>query len=142
MARITETHLIVGRSLEIPLGEIELRASRSSGPGGQHANKTASRVDASFDVLASSAPGEQQRARIIKRVGPIVRATAQDARSQARNRDLALTRLGEKLEGALSVKRTRVATKPSKASKERRLQSKRAASETKAKRQKPRLTED
>lgn len=142
MVRVTENHLIVGRSLQIPLGEIELRASRSSGPGGQHANKTSSRVDASYDVLASSAPGDQQRARIIKRAGPIVRATAQDARSQARNRDLALTRLGEKLESALSVRRTRVATKPSKASKERRLQTKRSTSETKAKRQKPRLNDD
>lgn len=137
MVRITENHLQVGRNLTIPLSEIDLRTSRSSGPGGQHANKTESRVEASYDVLSSSAPGSGQRARIVKRIGPVVRATSQDARSQLRNREIALQRLGEKIEEALKVKRTRVATKPTKTSREQRLQTKRVTAQKKAARRKP-----
>src|SRR5580658_5729212 len=95
--------LRVSARLTIPLAEIELRTSRSSGPGGQHANVTASRVEAVFDVLSSSSLSDSQRARLLERVGPRVSAVAQDARSQLRNRELALERLRAKLEAALRV---------------------------------------
>src|SRR6476619_3160322 len=131
MASITETHLVVNRGLSIPLGEIELRASRSSGPGGQHANKTESRIEAVYDVAKSTAPTDSQRAKILKKLGPVVRATAQDERSQLRNRELALTRLGQRIAETLIVRRNRVATKPSRAAKQRRVAEKRARSETK-----------
>lgn len=137
MARLSETHLIVGPSLRIPLSEIELRASRSSGPGGQHANKTESRVEAVFNAAVSQAPEPAQRRRIVAAHGPVVRAVAQEARSQLRNRELALTRLGEKLERAIATRRTRVATKPSKGAQERRITAKRAQSEKKATRRRP-----
>ena len=112
----------VTRDVAIPLREIELRASRSSGPGGQHANVTASRIEAVFDVRASTALSEAQRRRVAARLGPVVRAVAQDARSQARNRELALERLRSRLEQALHVRRPRHATRPTKGSKEARLQ--------------------
>ncbi|MBJ7353367.1 MAG: aminoacyl-tRNA hydrolase [Thermoleophilaceae bacterium] len=137
MASITETHLIVNRGLSIPLNEIELRASRSSGPGGQHANKTESRIEAVYDVTKSSAPTDSQRAKIVKRHGAVVRATAQDERSQLRNRELALTRLGMRIADALVIRRSRVATKPSRASKQRRVAEKKARSQTKAARRRP-----
>jgi ribosome-associated protein len=137
VAFVNDTHLVVNRGLSIPLAEIELRASRSSGPGGQHANKTESRVEAVFDVAASESLGSARSARIQKRLGPVVRAVAQDARSQSRNRELALTRLGEKVESALTVRRSRVATKPTRAAKTRRLQAKRVRSDVKANRRRP-----
>jgi ribosome-associated protein len=129
--------LRVNRELTIPLGEIVLRASRSSGPGGQHANVTASRVEASFDVLASQALSESQRARILARVGQRVAAVAQDERSQTRNRELALKRLAERLARALTVPRKRRATRPTMASRERRLQAKRRATQRKRERRPP-----
>lgn len=137
MASITETHLVVNRGLRIPLGEIELRASRSSGPGGQHANKTSSRIEAVYDVAKSAAPSASQRTKLLNTFGPVVRATAQDERSQLRNRELALMRLGMRLEGALVVRRNRVATKPSRAAKQKRINAKRARSQTKAARRRP-----
>ncbi|HEV8234624.1 MAG TPA: alternative ribosome rescue aminoacyl-tRNA hydrolase ArfB [Gemmatimonadaceae bacterium] len=137
MASITETHLVVNRGLSIPLAEIELRASRSSGPGGQHANKTESRIEAVYDIMKSTAPTDSQRSKILKKLGPVVRATAQDERSQLRNRELALTRLGQRLAEALIVRRNRVATKPSRAAKQRRVAEKRARSETKTARRRP-----
>lgn len=137
MASVTETHLVVNRGLRIPLGEIELRASRSSGPGGQHANKTSSRIEAVYDVTRSAAPTDSQRAKLLTAVGPVVRATAQDERSQLRNRELALMRLGMRLADALVVRRNRVATKPSRAAKQRRINAKRARSQTKAARRRP-----
>ncbi len=97
--------LRIDRDLAIPLAEIVLRASRSSGPGGQHANVTASRIEASFDVRASRSLNERQRARVLARAGPRVVAVAQDERSQARNRELALARLAERLARALAVPR-------------------------------------
>ena len=112
------------RSVRIPLGEVTVRASRSSGPGGQHANVTASRIEASFDVAASEALTDEQKARIVSRCGPVVRTVAQDARSQTRNRELALRRLEERLARALHVPRARTPTRPTKASKTRRLDSK------------------
>jgi ribosome-associated protein len=117
--------------LGIPLSEIELRASRSSGPGGQHANVTASRIEAIFDVAASATLSEGQRARVMARCGPRVTAVAQDARSQARNRALALERLAERLRRALEVQRPRTETKPTAASRRRRLDDKRRRAQTK-----------
>ncbi len=121
----------------IPLAEIVLRASRSSGPGGQHANVTASRVEAVFDVLASPSLSETQRARLLDRVGPRVVAVAQDERSQSRNRELALTRLAGRLEQALSVPRHRRPTRPTGASRARRLADKRRAAQRKTERRPP-----
>jgi ribosome-associated protein len=129
--------LRVNRELTIPLGEIVLRASRSSGPGGQHANVTASRVEASFDVLASQALSEPQRARILARVGQRVAAVAQDERSQTRNRELALKRLAERLARALTMPRKRRATRPTMASRERRLAAKRRDATRKRERRPP-----
>ena len=132
-----EDPLQVTRSVAIPLAEIELRASRSSGPGGQHANVTASRIEAVFDVMESSALTDEQKARVRSRCGPRVTAVAQDARSQARNRELALTRLRDRLATALHIPRTRRATKPSRAAKARRLESKRRQSAKKQNRRPP-----
>jgi ribosome-associated protein len=129
--------LRVNAELAIPLGEITVRASRSSGPGGQHANVTASRVEASFDVLASTALSAEQRERLLARAGPRVAAVAQDARSQARNRELALRRLADRLRHALAVPRKRRATAPTPASRVRRLEAKRRAARRKAERRRP-----
>jgi ribosome-associated protein len=129
--------LKVTSRLTIPLSEITVRASRSSGPGGQHANVTASRVEASFDVEASQALSEAQRERVLTRAGPRVVAIAQDERSQARNRELALARLGERLAKALAVPKSRRPTRPTKASQERRLQAKRQRTERKRERRPP-----
>jgi ribosome-associated protein len=133
----TERGLRVSARLTIPLDEIELRTSRSSGPGGQHANVTASRVEAVFDVAASQTLSDAQRARLLERAGPRVTAVAQDARSQLRNRELALERLRAKLEEALRVRTPRRATRPTAASRERRLGAKRANSERKRGRNPP-----
>ncbi len=121
----------------IPVTEVVLRASRSSGPGGQHANVTASRIEAAFDVHASEQLSDEQKRRIVARWGPVVRAVSQDARSQHRNRELALERLEERLAQALHRRRTRVATKPSAAARERRLTAKRRQSERKRTRRAP-----
>ena len=129
--------LQIGRGVVVPLSEIELRTSRSSGPGGQHANVTASRVEASFDVEASAVLGDEEKRRIASRGGRVVRASAQDTRSQARNRDLALERLRAKLESALAVQRPRRATKPTASSRHRRVESKKRRSETKRARRRP-----
>jgi ribosome-associated protein len=122
---------------EIPLGEVELRTSRSSGPGGQHANVTASRVEAVFDVEESGSLSDAQRTRLLEKLGPRVTAVAQDARSQARNRELALARLAEKLAAGLRRPKPRRATRPSRAAKERRLESKRRTGERKRTRRPP-----
>jgi ribosome-associated protein len=129
--------LRLGHGVTIPLDEVELRTSRSSGPGGQHANVTASRVEAVFDVAASQALSEAQRARLLERLGPRATAVAQDNRSQLRNRELALERLREKLEAALHVQRPRRPTRPTAASRERRLTGKRADSQRKEARRPP-----
>jgi ribosome-associated protein len=123
--------------LAIPLSEITLRTSRSSGPGGQHANVTASRVEAIFDVNASQALSDAQRRRLLERAGERVVAVAQDERSQARNRQLALQRLAERLAAALAVPRSRRATRPTAGSRERRLAEKRRAGERKRERRPP-----
>ena len=129
--------MIVTRDVAVPLREITVRTSRSSGPGGQHANVTASRVEATFDVARSEALTEAQRQRVMSRCGPVVRAVAQDARSQARNRELALERLRERLVRALHVPRSRHATRPTKASRVRREQSKRRQAQRKRERRRP-----
>jgi ribosome-associated protein len=129
--------LRITRGLTIPLSEITVRASRSSGPGGQHANVTASRVEASFDVLASPSLTDTQRRRVLARAGSRLVAIAQDERSQARNRELALARLGERLAQALAVPKRRRPTRPTAASRERRLQDKRRATERKRERRPP-----
>ncbi len=134
---VAEKQLRITRELTIPLAEITLRASRSSGPGGQHANVTASRVEASFDVLASPSLSELQRARVLARAGPRLVAVAQDERSQIRNRELALRRLAERLARALAVPRKRAPTRPTAASRTRRLDAKRRASQRKLGRRPP-----
>jgi ribosome-associated protein len=132
-----ERALRIDERLSIPLNEITLRTSRSSGPGGQHANVTASRVEASFDVLASSALSDAQRVRVLARAGDRIVAVAQDERSQLRNRELALRRLAERLARALAVPRSRRATRPTAASRARRLQDKRRAGRRKLERRPP-----
>ena len=127
----------VTRSVVLPRAEIELRFSRSSGPGGQHANTAETRVEASFDVAASSALTDAQKRRVLARSGAVLRAVAQDERSQWRNRELAVERLVEELRRALKVQRRRVGTKPTAAARERRLESKRRRSETKKLRRPP-----
>jgi ribosome-associated protein len=121
----------VTRSVLVPLSEIELRVSRSSGPGGQHANKTESRVEAIFDVAASTALSDVQKRRVRAKAGPIIRAVAQDERSQFRNRELAIDRLIARLAEALRVERRRVPTKPSRAVKAKRVDAKKRRGETK-----------
>ncbi len=129
--------MVVTPEVAVPLAEIELRASRSSGPGGQHANVTASRVEAVFDVEASRSLTKDQKRRIVERAGPRVTAVAQDARGQARNRELALGRLRDRLAEALARPRKRRPTRPSRAAAERRLAEKRARSQRKRERRPP-----
>jgi ribosome-associated protein len=125
--------------VEIPLAEIELRASRSSGPGGQHANVTASRIEAVFDIAASRALSTEQKRRLTARYGPRVTAVAQDARGQARNRELALERLRERIATGLRTRRRRRPTNPGRAARERRLEQKRRRAQTKSRRRRPEL---
>ncbi len=125
------------RSVLLPLSEVELRFSRSSGPGGQHANTAETRVEASLDVEASSALTDAQKRRVVAKAGPTLRAVAQDERSQWRNRELAVERLVEQLRQALKVERRRVATKPTAASRQRRRESKKRRSQTKKLRRPP-----
>ena len=127
----------VTRSVVLPLREIVLRTSRSSGPGGQHAQKSETRVEAIFDVEASEALTPAQKRRVIAKAGPVLRAVAQDERSQLRNRELAIERLVAALRAALHVERRRVATKPTKASRQRRLDEKRRRSQAKKLRRPP-----
>jgi ribosome-associated protein len=137
---VPEQEIRVTRSVSLPLSEIELRVSRSSGPGGQHAQKSSTRVEALFDVEASCALTEFQKRRVVERAGPVLRAVAQDERSQVRNRELAMERLVDKLREALAVPRTRVPTAPTRSARERRLEGKRRRSRAKQLRRPP--TED
>jgi len=129
--------LRIDERLSLPLSEVELRTSRSSGPGGQHANVTASRVEAVFAVEDSESLSDVQRSRLLERLGPVVTAVAQDARGQARNRQLALERLAAKIAAGLRVSRKRRPTKPSRASRQRRLEQKRRTGERKRNRRPP-----
>jgi ribosome-associated protein len=137
MAAMEGESIRVTRSLSLPLSEIELRFSRSSGPGGQHAQKTETRVEALFDVEASEALSARQKQRVLRKAGPVLRAVAQDERSQARNRELAVERLVDALREALRVERRRVPTKPTAQSRERRLEAKKRRSELKRLRRRP-----
>lgn len=127
----------VTRTVTVPVAEIELRTSRSSGPGGQHAQKSETRVEAVFDVEASASLSPAQKKRVLAKAGPVLRAVAQDERSQMRNKELAVERLTEALREALRVPRRRRPTKPTKASKERRLEEKKRRGETKRLRRPP-----
>ena len=127
----------VAEGTVIPIEEIQFRASRSSGPGGQHANMTASRIEAVFDVEGSETLSDRQRQLLLRKLGERVTAVAQDARSQARNREVALERLREKIDAALRQPKPRRPTKPTRAARERRLQQKRQRSERKAQRRPP-----
>jgi ribosome-associated protein len=137
MAAMDGESIQVTRTVAIPVSEIELRFSRSSGPGGQHAQKTETRVEATFDVEASVGLTAAQKARVLQRAGSVLRAVAQDERSQARNRELAVERLVEALRQALRVQRRRRPTKPTAAARERRLEQKRRRSQTKRLRRPP-----
>jgi ribosome-associated protein len=137
MAAMDGESIQVTRTVAIPVSEIDLRFSRSSGPGGQHAQKSETRVEAIFDVEASSALTPVQKARVVRKAGSVLRAIAQDERSQLRNRELAVQRLVESLRDALRVPRRRRPTKPTAAARERRLDQKRRRSETKQLRRKP-----
>jgi len=125
------THRRVTRSVLLPLSEVELRVSRSSGPGGQHANTAETRVEAVLDVEASTALTESQKRRVVAKAGPVLRAIAQDERSQHRNRELAIDRLVARLADALEVERRRLPTKPTRAAAEQRLEAKKRRGATK-----------
>ncbi|MBM2824060.1 MAG: aminoacyl-tRNA hydrolase [Thermoleophilia bacterium] len=127
----------VTRSVSLPVSEIAIRVSRSSGPGGQHAQKSSTRVEAVFDVEASGALTDTQKRRVLARTGPVLRAIAQDERSQLRNRELAVERLAEKLRAALAVPRRRVPTRPGAAARERRMTEKKRRSRVKRLRGQP-----
>ncbi|MBA2463146.1 MAG: aminoacyl-tRNA hydrolase [Actinobacteria bacterium] len=127
----------VTRSVVLPLAEIELRFSRSSGPGGQHANTAETRVEALLEVEASRALSEAQKRRVLAKAGPVLRAVAQDERSQWRNRELAIERIVDQLRAALKVERKRIATRPSRAARERRLEQKKRRGATKKLRRPP-----
>jgi ribosome-associated protein len=127
----------VTRTVSVPSSEIELRFSRSSGPGGQHAQRTETRVEAVFDVEESTALTDVQKRRVVAKAGPTIRAVAQDERSQWRNRELAIERVVEALREALKVERRRRPTKPTAAARERRLEQKRRRSQTKRLRRPP-----
>jgi ribosome-associated protein len=132
-----EETLHVHRGLDLPLSEITWRATTSGGPGGQHANRTLSRVEVQFDVEASATLGPRQRARLREKLGPVVRASSSDSRSQARNREQALERLAAKLDAGLRVDPARRPTKPTKGSQVRRVEEKRHRSQTKRQRRRP-----
>jgi ribosome-associated protein len=137
MAAMDGESIRVTRSVLLPLSEIDFRFSRSSGPGGQHANRSETRVEARFDVESSQALTSRQKRRVLARAGPTIRAVAQDERSQWRNRELAVERVAGQLREALRVERRRRPTKPTAASRERRLEDKRRRSETKRLRRDP-----
>lgn len=129
--------LRVRKGLDIPLAEISWRATTSGGPGGQHANRTLSRVEVEFNVETSMALGPRQRARLLERMGPVVRASASESRSQARNRQLALERLASRLSEGLRVEPDRRPTKPTRSSQERRIETKRHRAQIKQQRRAP-----
>ena len=137
IAAIARESIQVTPRLAIPLEEVQLRYSRSSGPGGQHAQKTETRVEAVFDAVASETLTDAQKRRLTARMGPVVRAVAQDERSRWRNRELALERLAEAIRAGIRVERKRRPTKPTSAAKKRRLETKRRRSEVKRLRKPP-----
>jgi len=138
----------VTSEVAIPLAELEFRASRASGPGGQGVNTTDSRVELRFDLAASPSLPPEARARALRRLGPrvdsrgVLRVVAQAQRSQLANRRAAVERFAELLAGALATRRTRRPTRPTRAAAARRVESKRRRSETKRQRQRPRPPDD
>ena len=136
LAGVAET-LRVTRTCTIPLDELEWRFTGSGGPGGQHANTSNTRAEVRFNIADSPSLGPRQRARLLERLGPVVRVAASDERSQARNRALALERLRSRLAEALRVQRERRPTAPTTASQQRRLESKRRRSQVKRHRARP-----
>lgn len=125
----------VNERIDIPMGEIELRFSRSGGPGGQHVNKTESQVEVRWKPAASTALSEADRALLLQKLpltgdGDLI-VTSSSHRSQHMNREDALAKLAERVRAALVRPKRRKKTKPSKAAKERRIQSKKARSQTK-----------
>jgi ribosome-associated protein len=141
-SRSADDTLHVRRGLDLPLSEVSWRATTSGGPGGQHANRTLSRVEVQFDVAASPTLGPRQRARLLQRLGPVVRASASESRSQAHNRERALERLAAKLDEALRVEPTRHPTRPTKGSQQRRVETKRRHGEVKRGRRRPRVDDE
>ena len=139
---MAEDTLHVRRGLDLPLSEVTWRATAARGPGGQHANRTLSRVEVQFDVAASNTLGPRQRARLLERLGPVVRASATESRSQARNRQQALERLAGKIAAGLQVDPHRVATRPTKGSQVRRVESKRHRAQIKKGRRSPGRDDD
>jgi ribosome-associated protein len=137
IAVIARESIQVHNRLAIPLGEVDLRYSRSSGPGGQHAQKTETRVEAVFDVEASETLSEAQKRRLTRKAGPVIRVVAQDERSQVRNRELALERLAAAIRAGLRVERKRRPTKPTAAARDRRLDQKKRRGQTKRLRRPP-----
>jgi ribosome-associated protein len=135
--RVQEPYLHVGHGLRIPLADLDVRATTSGGPGGQHANRSHTRIEVVFDVAASHVLDERQRALIIERVGPVVRARSSQERSQSRNRAAALERLGDKIDAALRTRRARRATVPSAGAVNRRLDAKRRDATRKVERRRP-----
>lgn len=129
--------LRVDSTCVIPLDEITWRYDTAGGPGGQHANRTRSRVEATFDVAGSPSLTDSQRTRLLTRVGPVVRAASSEERSQTRNRQVALDRLRHRLADGLHQERPRRASKPTKAGKEKRLAGKRRRSDVKRARGRP-----
>ncbi len=117
--------------MQVPPEEVSVKVSRSGGPGGQHANTSETRVELAWDVASSAVLSDAQRALLLDRLGPVVRAVAEDTRSQARNRDIAFARLAARVAAALVVTRSRRPTRPTRGSVERRLTAKRRASERK-----------
>jgi ribosome-associated protein len=138
---VDDDTIVVTRSVRIPRRELEVRFTTSGGPGGQHANKTATRVELRFDVASSSAFGPGQRQRVLDRLGPVVRVVVDDERSQLRNRSIAEERLVERLREALHVDRPRRPTRPTRGSVDRRIQTKKQRSETKSRRRQVRPDE-
>ncbi len=137
----SERLLVVSRSCRIPIDELEWRFTGSGGPGGQHANTANTRVELRFDIAGSPSLGPRQRARLLERIGPSLRVVASDERSQTRNRSLALERLRERLADALHIEAPRHATRPTRAAKQRRLDTKRHRSDVKRSRRQPRDSE-
>jgi ribosome-associated protein len=137
MADMQRESIRVTRSVVLPVSDVDFRTSRSSGPGGQHANTSETRVEAVFDVAGSTALSDVQKRRVMSRLGPVIRAVAQDERSQLRNRELAFERVADQLRKGLRVERKRVPTKPSAAAREKRLEDKRRRSDVKRLRRAP-----
>jgi ribosome-associated protein len=139
---VVDDELRVNRTLRIPLDELEWRFTPSGGPGGQHANRSNTRVELRFDVEASPSLGPRQRARIIERLGPVVRVTVDAERSQLRNRALAQQRLADRLGAALQIDKPRRATRPTEAARRRRMDAKRRLGEKKRQRRPPSPNDD